>query len=105
MSTTEITVEQEYRVNLPALAETRWQVELFIDHLPADLTGQTVIVDASNVEDITPSFTDELCKQILSVRKAKDITLLSASHRMRQYIQFLSKNRRYLDLISYRDEN
>jgi len=103
---TQATVEAtEYTVTLPVKPNTRQQVELFIDHMPQDLTGKTVIVDASNVDDITPSFTDELSKQILSVRKAQDIVVVSAPYRMKQYIQMLAKNRHYIDLISYRDEN
>lgn len=103
---TQATVEPtEYTVTLPVVAETWLQVELFIDHLPQDLTGNTVIVNASKVENISPSFTDELCKQIIGVRKASGIVIISASQALKDYIHVVSKTRQYKDLISYRDEN
>lgn len=67
-----------YRLDLPKLIGSREKVEELTRHLPADLSGQTVTVDALQTSAMAQCAVDELCKQLAQNRQA-DILLLSTS--------------------------
>lgn len=71
----------KYRLDLPRLIGSREKVEELTRHLPSDLTGQTVTVNALQTNAMAQCAVDELCKQLSQNRQA-DILLLSTSEQL-----------------------
>lgn len=58
-----------------------------------DLSGQSVLFDCSSIVMATPSFLDELVKQILVVRGAEMLEVESAPERTIQLLTRAARNR------------
>lgn len=71
------TLESTYTITLPKLAGTREKAELLTDHLPNDLSDSIVTIDASESAAIAQCCVDELLKQIVQVRNAKQLIIVT----------------------------
>lgn len=65
------------KLALPRAAGTRDMVNVVLDeqHVPANLRGQTVVVNGGDVQDASSSFADELVR-ILAARHVGKIVLV-----------------------------
>jgi hypothetical protein len=80
-------------IETPDHAGSRDQARELARPLAADLTGQTVTIDCSNVVVATPSFTDEIVKQVLEQRKAEALEIRGASARATELLERSAENR------------
>lgn len=69
-------------LTLPQLGGSRASAADLVAYLPEDLTGVAVSVDCSGAESITQSYSDELCKQLLQLRRADSLILREPPQRM-----------------------
>jgi hypothetical protein len=81
------------RITPPEHAGSRPQALDLVASLPSELRGQTVVLDCSRLLVPTPSFLDEIVKQVLEVRKAGCLEVVDASQRARDLISRSSANR------------
>ena len=85
----------------PAHAGSREQARALVARLPEDLAGSGVAVDCSELTIGSPSFFDELVKQILIVRKADLLDVISTSQRARTLLQRAAYNRNVVDRLRF----
>jgi hypothetical protein len=72
---------------------SRQQAQDLVSGLPADLTGHPVALDCSALTIGSPSFLDELVKQVLVVRNAEVLDVVAAPDRTRTLLQRAAENR------------
>ena len=87
------------QVNTPDHAGSRDQAQELVRPLADDLTGQSVIVDCSNLVVGTPSFMDEIVKQILEQRHAETLQLNGGTPRARELLERSAENRGVRDRL------
>ena len=87
------------RVKMPDHAGSRDQAKDLLSPLPSDLTGTTVALDCSAVVVSTPSFMDEIVKQVLEQRHAKTLEVSSGPQRARELLKRSAENRGVLDRL------
>jgi hypothetical protein len=87
------------QVNTPDHAGSRDQAQELVRPLADDLTGQSVIVDCSNLVVGTPSFMDEIVKQILEQRHAETLQLSGGPPRARELLERSAENRGVRDRL------
>jgi len=66
-------------LQLPRLAGSRLGAQEFLSELPDDLTMISVLIDCSESASAAQCYVDELCKEILELRRAAILTLKSPS--------------------------
>lgn len=71
-----------FELTLPEYGGSRASAADFTADLPDDLSGMAVRVDCSQGFAISQSFSDELCKQILQLRRASSLILQEPPQRM-----------------------
>lgn len=81
------------RVLTPDHAGSRDQAKALATGLPADLEGQTVFLDCSELVVGAPSFLDEMVKQILVLRQADVLEVSDAPDRARDLLERAAQNR------------
>lgn len=81
------------RLEAPDHAGSRDQAVVLADVLPADLTGQTILLDCAELVVGTPSFLDEMVKQILVLRQAAVLEVSGAPDRARDLLERAAANR------------
>ncbi|HZI92120.1 MAG TPA: hypothetical protein VFD31_10925 [Thermoleophilaceae bacterium] len=81
------------RVETPDHAGSRDQAKALAAVLPADLEGQTVLLDCSELVVGTPSFLDEVVKEILVLRHADVLEVIGGSARARDLLERSATNR------------
>ncbi len=86
-------------VKTPEHAGSRDQAQDLLRALADDLTGQGVIVDCSNLVVGTPSFMDEIVKEILERRHADTLQMSGGPSRARELLERSAKNRGVRDRI------
>jgi hypothetical protein len=74
-------------------------VEL-VSGLPQKLAGKTVVLDCNQLLVPTPSFLDEVVKQVLEVRQASRLEVVDASQRARDLISRSAANRSVASRLS-----
>ncbi|HXQ88027.1 MAG TPA: hypothetical protein VN733_00160 [Solirubrobacterales bacterium] len=74
-------------------AGSRPQAQDLASQLPGDLAGQTVVLDCGHVLVATPSFLDEIVKQVLEIRNAALLEVVDASQRARDLLSRSVANR------------
>ncbi len=74
--------QSPFELTLPRLGGARASAADLVADLPEDLSNRVVIVDCSAAEAITQSYSDELCKQVLQLRKAAGLVLRFPTQRM-----------------------
>lgn len=87
------------RVQMPDHAGSRDQAQDLLRALPNDLTGTIVALDCSDVVVSTPSFMDEMVKQILEKRHAKTLEVNSGSQRAQELLKRSAENRGVRDRL------
>lgn len=73
-------------LTIPDLVGSRARAADIAAALPANLHGVTVEVDVANVESASQSFVDELCKQVLVIRRADKFVVHNASARFANHM-------------------
>lgn len=81
------------RVETPDHAGSREQAKVLTGTLPTDLQGETVLLDCSRLVIGTPSFLDEIIRQILVLRRAAALEVADASDRARDLLERAATNR------------
>lgn len=66
-------------IRLPRVVGTRPAVAPFLASLDDKLAGQRVVLDCRSLLSGTPSFADEMIKQVLVVREADELLVVGAS--------------------------
>lgn len=74
-------------------AGSREQAQSLTIGLAADLTGQTVAVDCASLVVSSPSFFDELVKQVLIERHANELIIDNAGDRLLRHAERSAANR------------
>jgi hypothetical protein len=87
------------RLKMPDHAGSRDQATDLLSPLPSDLTGTTVALDCSAVVVTTPSFMDEIVKQVLEQRHAKTLEVSSAPQRAGELLKRAAENRGVRDRL------
>ncbi len=81
------------RVETPDHAGSRDQAQTLAATLPADLEGHSVLLDCSELVVGTPSFLDEMVKQVLVLRHADALEISGAPNRARDLLERAAQNR------------
>ncbi len=85
----------------PAHAGSREQARELIAALPEDLAGSGVALDCSGLTVGSPSFFDELVKQVLIVRKADVLDVSASTQRARTLLTRAAQNRNVVDRVRF----
>lgn len=88
------------RLDAPNHAGSREQAILLVSTLGDDLTGESILLDCSDVVVATPSFLDELVKQVLEMRDAGRLDVLEPPERAWQLLERAATNRGVRERIS-----
>lgn len=81
------------RLETPDHAGSRDQAQGLAASLPADLQGETVLLDCSALVVGAPSFFDEMVKQVLVLRGADALEISGAKDRARDLLERAAQNR------------
>jgi len=81
------------RLNPPSHSGSREQAQKLVAGLATDLTGESVLLDCTGMTVSSPSFLDELVKQVLVQRKASVLDAYAASQRTRALLERAASNR------------
>lgn len=77
-----------FEIILPELGGSRLSAaDLLKAHLPDDLRGAQVVLDCRAVQSLSQSYSDEICKQLLLLRRAESLVLLGPPSRMVKHVQ------------------
>lgn len=87
------------RAETPDHAGSRDQAQTLAATLPADLDGETVLLDCSALVVGTPSFLDEMVKQVLVLRRADALEISGAPDRARDLLERAAENRSVRDRL------
>lgn len=87
------------RIETPDHAGSREQARSLIEHVPDDLSGKTVSLDCSQMVVGTPSFLDEVVKQLLEVRGSAALEVNGAPDRARELLERAAENRGVRDRL------
>lgn len=86
-------------IQAPRLVTNRDQARALSAQLPVDLEGCEVQVDCSSLQASTPSFVDELIKQVLVDRGAARLTIVQAPERTAHLAQKFAANHGVTDRL------
>lgn len=83
------------QIVLPRLAGTREAVSdlLAAQSVPAALTGETVVLLCRALASGSPSFADEMVKEVLVERGADELVLVGSSERFLQHVTAAAERR------------
>lgn len=87
----------------PRLSGVRTKAAEITADLPDDLSSDTVIVDATNMQAYAQGFVDELCKQIVEVRKAKNVIFVAVNERTKENARRSANLRNFSEKLSFRE--
>jgi hypothetical protein len=87
------------RIATPDHAGSREQARSLIQPVPGDLSGETVGLDCSKMIVGTPSFLDEVVKQVLELRGAEALEVNDAPERARELLERAAENRGMRDRL------
>lgn len=85
----------------PAHAGARDQARALVEALDGDLAGQDVILDCAELLVGTPSFLDEVLKQVLMGRHARSLSVEGASSRVHDLLERSAENRGLRDRLVF----
>jgi hypothetical protein len=77
----------------PSHAGSREQARALVSSFPPDLTGSPVALECSGLTISSPSFLDELIKQVLVLRNAESLDVLAAPGRTGTLLERAAQNR------------
>lgn len=89
------------RIEAPEHAGLRDQAHALTDTLGADLRDAVVSFDCRRLLVGTPSFLDEIVKQVLVERHAQSLCVQGASERVQHLLERASTNRHVADRVSF----
>lgn len=89
-------------VTLPPLAGSRPAAAKLLSDLPADLTGERVTVLARDLLTGSPSFADELVRQLTVDRHAAAVVVVGAEPTFEQYLSDAAHNHAVADRVLVR---
>lgn len=81
------------RLDPPSHSGSRDQAQKLLQPLPADLSGRPVILDCTRMDVSSPSFLDEMVKEVLVLRTAEVFEIEGASDRVQSLLQRAADNR------------
>lgn len=81
------------RIETPEHAGARDQARALVEPLGNDLAGDEIVLDCARLLVGTPSFLDELLKQVLVQRAAASLSVIDASDRVRELLKRSASNR------------
>lgn len=87
----------------PRLSGVRSKAVEITAELPADLSHDTVIVNATNMQAYAQGFIDELCKQIAEVRQAKQLVFVAVNDRAKANAERSANLRNFSEKLSFRE--
>lgn len=87
------------RIEAPPHAGARDQARDLADQLGADVRGNDVLLDCAHLLVGTPSFLDEILKQVLIERGADSLRVNDASERVQQLLERAATNRHVRDRL------
>jgi hypothetical protein len=87
------------RIETPEHAGSREQAIALTQHLPGKLVGESVALDCSRMLVGTPSFLDEVVKQVLELRAARELEIFDAPARPRDLLERAAENRGVRDRL------
>ena len=73
-------------LHAPVKSRSREQAQEITSVLPASLADAAVLLDCQDTAIATPSFTDEVLKQILVERRASSLTVVNAPRRFAELL-------------------
>jgi len=88
-------------IQAPAHAGARDQARELAAELDTDLSAEDIVLDCSQTLVGTPSFLDEVLKQILVVRGARTLSVVSASPRAQDLLERSAENRNLRDRLMF----
>lgn len=86
-------------LNPPSHAGSREQAQELVTELASDLTGHSVLLDCTGLMVSSPSFLDELIKQVLVMRNASVLDVHGASERTHTLLERAAENRNVADRL------
>jgi hypothetical protein len=89
------------RIETPAHAGARDQARDLVDALGPDLAGHDVVLDCTRLLVGTPSFLDEIVKQVLVQRNARTLSAQAASARVQDLLERSAENRGLRDRLMF----
>jgi hypothetical protein len=89
------------RIETPAHAGARDQARELADVLASDLSDRDIVLDCSNLLVGTPSFLDEIVKQVLVSRRARSLSVVAASARAHDLLERSAENRGLADRLLF----
>jgi hypothetical protein len=89
------------RIETPAHAGARDQATALADLLAPDLSDLDVVLDCSSMLVGTPSFLDEMVKQVLERRNARTMSVIAASARAHELLERSAVNRGLRDRLHF----
>jgi len=89
------------RIETPEHAGARDQARDLVDPLGSDLSGSDVVLDCAGLLVGTPSFLDEIVKQVLAERVASSLRVQGASERVQLLLERSAQNRGFRDRLVF----
>jgi len=89
------------RIEAPAHAGARDQARDLVEALGSDIEGQDVVLDCKNLIVGTPSFLDEVVKQVLVGGRASTLSVHQGSARVQDLLQRSAENRGLRDRLLF----
>lgn len=90
-----------HRLVTPEHAGARDQARDLTDALALDLADEDVILDCTNLVVGTPSFLDEIVKQVLVQRGARSLSVVMPSERVHLLLERSAQNRGARDRLLF----
>lgn len=81
------------RLDPPSHSGSRDQAQKLLQPLPTDLSGLPVILNCTRMDVSSPSFLDEVVKEVLVLRTAEVLEIEGASARAQSLLQRAADNR------------
>jgi hypothetical protein len=91
-----------HSVTLPALAGSRPAAAAVLAGLPADLSGDEVAVLCRDLLTGSPSFADELVRQLTVERNAGRLVLVGADGTFERYVRDAARSHAVTDRVATR---
>lgn len=89
------------RIEVPKHAGARDQAHDLARSLGDDLAGHEVVLECANSVVTTPSFLDEIVKQVLEERRADVLRITGASSRAQLLLERAAENRGFSDRLNF----
>lgn len=89
------------RIEAPEHAGLRDQAQALTDRLGSDLQDAVVTLDCARLLLGTPSFLDEIVKQVLVERRAQSLCVQGASERVQHLLERAAANRGVPNRLSF----